>query len=37
MDRIHNRLHAADLIVGALAVMCAAGAVYCVLSALGSI
>ena len=37
MDRTHNRITFADVVVGVLATLCAAGAVYCVLAALGSL
>ena len=37
MDRVHNRFTASDLAVAILAAACAVGAVFCVLSALGSI
>ena len=37
MDRTHNRFTASDLAVLILSAACAAGAVYCVLSALRSL
>jgi hypothetical protein len=37
MSRTHNRITLADVVVGTLATLCAVGAVYCVLVALGSL
>lgn len=37
MDRFHARFTASDLAVAILAAVCAVGAVFCVLSELGSI
>ena len=37
MDRTHNRITAADVLVGTLTLIAFAGAVYCVLAALGSL
>jgi hypothetical protein len=37
MDRTHNRVTAADIVVVILTAACAVGAVYCVLAALGSL
>lgn len=37
MDRVHDRFTASDLASVILAAACAAGAVICVLAALGSI
>jgi len=37
MERTHNRFTASDLAVAILSAACAAGAVFCVLAALGSL
>jgi len=37
MERVHNRFTASDFAVAVLAAACAVGAVFCVLSGLGSI